>query len=203
MITTVIFDIGRVLARFEWKEYLESFGFSEETDTAIGNAVFLSRNWAEVDLGIHTDEEVLQLFIKDAPQYEQEITEVFEKYPSCITLLPYTMDWIRSLKSQGLKVYYLSNYGETTKKKSLSQLPFLEIMDGGLMSYEVKKIKPDPEFYLELFRRYEISPEQAIFFDDNQDNITAAKTLGLHGFVFESYEQAKAILLEQFQISSP
>lgn len=203
MITTVIFDIGRVLARFEWREYLESFGFSEEINAAIGNAVFLSKNWAEVDLGIHTDEEVLQLFIKDAPQYEQEITEVFQKYPTSITLLPYTMAWIRSLKAQGLKIYYLSNYGETTKKKTLSQLPFLELMDGGLMSYQVQKIKPDPDFYLELFRRYEIRPDQAVFFDDNEDNIAAAKALGLHGFVFESYEQAKELLWEQFQITSP
>ena len=30
MITTVIFDIGNVLAGFAWKEYFLRFGYSEE-----------------------------------------------------------------------------------------------------------------------------------------------------------------------------
>lgn len=190
MITTVIFDIGRVLARFEWKEYLESFGFSEEVNDAIAQAVFLSKNWAQVDLGILTDEEVLQAFIQDAPKYAKEITEVFQQYPTAITLLPYTMDWIRSLQSKGLKVYYLSNYGKTTKERTISQLPFLDIMDGGLMSYQVQMIKPDPAFYRELFHRYGIIPQQAVFLDDNEDNIASGKALGLHTILFTDYQSA-------------
>lgn len=190
MITTVIFDIGRVLARFEWREYLESFGFSEEVNDAIAQTMFLSKNWAQVDLGILTDEEVLQAFIQDAPRYAKEITEVFKQYPTSITLLPYTMDWIRSLQSKGLKVYYLSNYGKTTKERTISQLPFLDIMDGGLMSYQVQMIKPDPAFYRELFRRYGIIPQQAVFLDDNEDNIAAGKALGLHTILFTDYESA-------------
>ena len=189
-ITTVIFDIGRVLARFEWREYLESFGFSEETNTAIAQAVFQSEKWAQVDLGILTDDEILEAFIQDAPNCAKEITEVFRKFHRAITLMPYAMDWVRSLQAKGLKVYYLSNYGKSTKERTISELPFLDIMDGGLMSYQVRKIKPDPEFYQELFNRYGIIPKQAVFIDDNEDNITAGKALGLHTILFTDYQSA-------------
>jgi len=32
MITTIVFDIGNVLAEFPWRKYLHSFHFTEETE---------------------------------------------------------------------------------------------------------------------------------------------------------------------------
>ena len=40
MITTVIFDIGNVLAAYDWEDALKRLGYSEETREIIGNAVF-------------------------------------------------------------------------------------------------------------------------------------------------------------------
>lgn len=200
MITTVIFDIGRVLARFEWEEFLESFGFPEKTNEVIGRTMFLSKKWEEVDLGNLTDEEVLENFITDAPEYRDEITQVFHQYPTAITLFPYAMDWVRSMKDKGLKVYYLSNYGESTKKRTISQLPFLDEMDGGLMSYQVHKIKPNPAFYQELFDLYGIKPDESVFIDDNAANIQAGTELGLHAVLFTNYEEVCRTLKERYGI---
>lgn len=200
MITTVIFDIGRVLARFEWEEFLESFGFPEKANEVIGRTMFLSKKWEEVDLGNLTDEEVLENFITDAPEYRDEITQVFHQYPTAITLFPYAMDWVRSMKDKGLKVYYLSNYGESTKKRTISQLPFLDEMDGGLMSYQVHKIKPNPAFYQELFDLYGIKPDESVFIDDNAANIQAGAELGLHAVLFTNYEEVCRTLKERYGI---
>ena len=200
MITTVIFDIGRVLARFEWEEFLESFGFPRETNAVIGRVMFTSPKWNEVDLGNLTDEEVLENFIQDAPQYRAEITQVFRQYPTAITLFPYVMDWVRSIKAKGKKVYYLSNYGESTKKRTIRELPFLDEMDGGLMSYQIHRVKPDPVFYRELFKRYDIVPGDAVFIDDNSANVEAARKLGLHAILFTSYHEVCRVLKEQYGI---
>ena len=64
-------------------------------------------------------------------------------------------------------------------------------MDGGLFSYEVQLIKPDRWIYEELLRRYQISPEEAVFFDDSLPNIETACSLGIHGIHFTGYEDAR------------
>ena len=44
-IDTIIFDVGNVLVDFDWKGYLDGFGFSPEIRDAVALAVFLSPQW--------------------------------------------------------------------------------------------------------------------------------------------------------------
>ena len=60
---TVIFDIGNVLIYFAWKEYLESLGFSEETNKHVADAMFCNKDWDAGDSGLVTTEVWLELFI--------------------------------------------------------------------------------------------------------------------------------------------
>ena len=68
---------------------------------------------------------------------------------------------------------------------------FLEEMDGYFMSFQVHKCKPDPAYYQELLDTYEITPERAVFLDDREENIQAARSLGIHGIVYKSQEQGR------------
>lgn len=67
MIKTIIFDIGNVLAGFEWKEYFLKRGYSEEVFERIGKATVESSAWAEYDRGALTDAEVMELFVQNDP----------------------------------------------------------------------------------------------------------------------------------------
>ena len=64
-------------------------------------------------------------------------------------------------------------------------------MDGGVMSYEVKCLKPDPAIYQSLFEKYHLKPEECVFIDDNAANIDAAKKLGMKTILFQDYFQAQ------------
>ena len=194
MIDTIIFDIGRVLVRFEWKEYLDSFHFPAETADILAKAIFLNPAWQEYDRSALSDEEILRRLIQAAPDYEKEIRTVFEQFPSSLTLLPHTVPWITSLKERGFSVYYLSNYADTTRKKSGDALSFRKLCDGGLMSCDVKRIKPEPEIYQELLDRFAIVPDHAVFIDDSKPNLEAAQKFGLHTIHFQDYESASAEL---------
>lgn len=196
MIDTVIFDIGRVLVKFEWKEYLAGFHFPRETEEILGKAIFLNPAWQEYDRGVLSDEEILSLLCFAAPGYEPEIRKVFEAFPSCLSQLPYAVPWISSLKKRGYHVFYLSNYAETTRRKNPEALSFLPLCDGGLMSFEVKLVKPEPEIYQTLFERCHIVPEHAVFIDDTAPNLETARKLGLHTILFKDYESAAAGLEE-------
>lgn len=190
MIDTIIFDIGRVLLRFEWPEYLSGFSFDDKTYDAVARVVFASPNWNEFDRSAVTDQEVLSLFIREAPEYENEIRMVFENFPSCLKMFPYTLPWLTNLKERGYRLFYLSNYAKTTREKSASELRFLDLMDGGLMSYEIHEVKPDPAIFQALFSRYSIDPKHAVFIDDSPVNRDAARKLGLHTVLFEDYATA-------------
>ncbi len=66
---------------------------------------------------------------------------------------------------------------------------FLSEVDGGILSYRDRVVKPDPAIYKLLMERYDLVPEKTVFIDDTAVNIEAAKNLGWNGIVFESKEQ--------------
>lgn len=190
MIKNIVFDIGNVLVRFDWQGFLASFHFPEEKYNAIANAMFLSPNWNLVDEGKLSFEELETLFISAAPKYADDISEVLRTFGKSITQFSYAKPWIHSLKKKGLSLFYLSNYGEFTREATKAELDFCELMDGGLMSYQVQLIKPNPAFYQCLFELYHLSPEECIFIDDNAANIRQAARLGMHTILFSGYEAA-------------
>ena len=191
MIRNIIFDIGRVLAVYDWETYLKSYGFEPKKEAAIANAMFAGPVWAELDRGAWPVDRLLKEFTARAPQYRDSILEVFDKAEGCIRKLEYAKPWIASLKEQEYRVYYLSNYSKLMVDKTLSALDFLPLMDGGLFSYEVKQVKPEPEIYRSFLSRYpQVLPEESVFLDDRPENIRAAAAFGIEGILFQSWEQA-------------
>ena len=66
MIDTVIFDIGNVLTEWHWhNSFVEWFG--EDLVDTLANATVMSPEWAEIDRGVLTEEEVVALLTKNAP----------------------------------------------------------------------------------------------------------------------------------------
>lgn len=200
MIKSIIFDIGMVLADYNWPKYLETFSYDEKTYQAVANAVFLSPTWIECDRGVLSDRELLSAFISNAPDYEKEIREVYATVGGCIKQYDYAIPWIQDLKSKGLQIYALSNYGERMFAQTGKELNFLELMDGALISYQDHLIKPDPRIYQTILDRYHLIPEETVFFDDNADNVRAAANLGIIAFPFSSYSQAVEQLQSLMQI---
>lgn len=196
MIKTIIFDIGNVLVDYNWKACLDTFPYSQETKEILSSAMFLSPEWNEFDRGAFSTEEMLALFIKNAPAYRQEIESVFHSIGRCIHQFEYAIPWIKALKKSGLNIYVLSNYAEHMYNQTQEELNFLEYTDGGILSFREKLIKPDPAIYETLMERYKIEPDEAVFLDDNLENVEIAAALGIHGIRFTSYEDAVVKLAE-------
>lgn len=197
MIQNIIFDIGNVLASFRWKNLFKDLGFAGEKFDRIAAATVLHPTmWNEFDRSLMPDEEIISKCIERAPEYEQEIRLMFTKTELLVEEYTYSYDWIKSLKKQGYSVYLLSNYGKTSFEaaRDHGRLSFLPLVDGGVISYEVKSVKPEPGIYEALLAKYRLKAEESVFLDDRADNITAAEQLGFHGIVVESYQQAAEAL---------
>lgn len=198
MIRTIVLDIGKVLVDFPWREYLHSFGFSKETEEKIVGAVFEHPDWNEFDRGVLSDEAILDRFCKSAPDCVQEIHALFAgPIEKMIAEYPFAAEWVQELKQAGYQVLLLSNFGNTLFHRMNFQ--FLPYVDGGVISYSVKCIKPEPEIYEILMKRYELRPEEILFLDDNPDNIAGAKKAGWNTIWAIDHNAALAGL-EQFGI---
>ncbi len=177
-IDTIVFDIGNVLAAFNWASFIKGFGFGEAAEKEIAEAVFMSRDWAQVDLGILSDDELTDAFAANAPNREKEIRAIFEKWKYIVEEYPFSANWLKNLKENGYKLYILSNYGRTMFRFARERFKFFDYVDGGVISYQVHKIKPDPEIYRALIEKYSIDPSSAVFLDDLKANTDAAAAFG-------------------------
>ena len=133
MIDTIIFDVGRVLVNWDYESYLKRFAFGPEKTKAIA-----------------------------APEYTEEIKEVFAHCEETITPLPYAESWVRSLKEKGYRLYILSNYSGDLFERTKEKMPFLPYMDGTLFSYTCHLIKPEPEIYQHLIQKFSLTPDRCV-----------------------------------------
>ena len=188
MIRTIIFDIGNVLADFNWRAYLDSFALPEQEDRIVERTLFLSPLWAEIDRGRLSDEELLAQICKSAPEQEMLIRRVYSGAGMAVSQNAYAPGLLKRLKELGYQIYILSNYGKTFYEEQLSNFEFLRYSDGQVISYQEQYIKPEPEIYQILLSRYQICPEEAVFFDDLPKNLETAKTFGINTVQVRGYE---------------
>lgn len=194
MIDTIIFDVGRVLVNFDWTERFNALGYDAATQQRLVSSLFHTQIWNEFDRSAVSDDELLEQFIAGAPEYADEIREIFTHVELMVSMYPYTMDWIRGLKQRGFKIYILSNYARTTYEKSQKDLAFLQLVDGALFSFDCCYIKPEPEIYQELLRRFPITAAHSVFIDDRIENLAAARAFGINTLHFATYEETSAQL---------
>ena len=197
MCHTVIFDIGKVLVDYFPMEYLHKlFPGDEDTVRAVWDAIWASGLWTALDGGADT-EETLSRMCALAPGKEGAVRLAFRRSGECLSQYDYTLPWLRELKARALRLLFLSNYSDHTAKSNPEALSFLPLMDGGIFSWKVKLLKPDPAIYAALRDAYSLIPAECVFLDDRAENVRAAREFGLNAIQFEDYADARK-KLERF-----
>lgn len=195
MIDTVIFDLGNVLIDFCWEKcFRDVLGLSGEQFEKLANATTRADTWNKHDKGEMSADEILNEFIQNDPSMENEIRIMWEHLPDMLDPFDYSIPWVRDLKKRGYKVYILSNFSRKAYEDASEKMDVVKEADGAILSFQEKLIKPDHSIYELLLSRYNINPENAIFFDDREDNIIAARECGIKGVVFTGKDDAERYL---------
>lgn len=189
MIKNIIFDIGNVLARFRWQDYIKE-RFTQKVQKRIEMATVHGPYWDEVDRGALPMEEIVRRCVALEPELAEEIEAFFVHREELVEEYAYSADLIRALKKQGYGVYLLSNYSGDMFAYAKTIFRFLKYVDGGVISYEIQHIKPEPEIYETLLKKYDLKAEECVFLDDLERNLKGAERFGLHTIQFEGYLQA-------------
>lgn len=95
-----------------------------------------------------------------------------------------------------LKRFYktgiLSNFTDPWISELLEEYGVCKHFDEILISSSEKMIKPDPRFYHKILKVLNLQPEEAIFFDDKERNVSGAQKIGMQAFLFTTNEKFKA-----------
>lgn len=208
MIRTVVFDIGKVLCAFDWESYIDHMLLNQEQKERLKKVTVRSELWNEHDRGLLTDEDIVNTMCEKEPSLSPYIREFMSQVTTMITEYEYSGELVRKIKEQGLQVLLLSNYSETTFLEGEKRFEFMKYIDGKVISYEYKVVKPERRIYEILLEKYQVIPEETVFLDDRKDNIEVASQMGMHGIVFENLEQVLrelkqlGVVSEEFMINT-
>jgi putative hydrolase of the HAD superfamily len=124
---------------------------------------------------------------------------VKEDYQSWTRINYNVVELIQSLKGKVQKIVLLSNINIDAKTYVKEELELFEMFDAVYCSCDLKLMKPHRDIYEYVIESLRVLPEHCVFIDDIQENIIGAKEAGLHGIMYENYEQLKE-KLRQYEI---
>ena len=189
-----IFDIGNVLVDFKPRLLLENLFDDPSMVEAMHQTIFQSPEWEQMDQGLLTHQEATAIYCGREPGFRSAIRHTMQHLNDMFTPLADTVALLPQIKDAGHKLYYLSNIHTEIRDHLLSAHSFFDLFDGGVFSCDVRMMKPSADIYRHLLEVYQLSPENCVFFDDMEKNITAAQNEGLQGVLFTDAACVKAFL---------
>jgi putative hydrolase of the HAD superfamily len=115
---------------------------------------------------------------------------------------PAMMEWVRALKSRGLKVVVLSNMPIEISRYMRQHAPWFRDFDYVCFSAEVQLAKPDAAIFHACLEVVHSRPEECLFIDDRGENVEAARALGLYALKFVSVHEL-AVDVQPFNLPAP
>lgn len=186
MVRNLILDFGKVLVDYDFQLF-----FTDLIPDADKRRDFEARvNTPELQETMDREAvpfgRTIEDLIKRFPEYERELIHFGSHYPDLVTGEVIGMRSLLSrLKSEGFRLYGLSNWCSKVQE-TMTRYPIFSLLDGYVVSSQVHLIKPEPEIYQHLLRKYGLEPEECVFVDDRRINVLAAERLGMRGILFSS-----------------
>ncbi|SET02074.1 HAD-IA family hydrolase [Thorsellia anophelis] len=197
-----IFDLGNVLIDIDFNRVLGVWSHLSATPLHELQSKFsLDENFARHEKALLSDEAFAQAVSEQLGIY-LSFEQFIEGWNAIfIGIRPGVLDLVRQIKAQGHRVVMLSNTNLAHTLYWQSEYPeVLAPFDHVYLSHEIGMRKPDKEIYEYVLNQEGYKAEGTIFFDDNQDNINGAKTLGIESVLvsdkttIERYLKSRNIL---------
>jgi putative hydrolase of the HAD superfamily len=153
-----------------------------------------------------TDEFLADVFAAEKPclaggaDFEPALAEVLRKWRSSIAVGDALRLWteiepsadilelVRALRSSGFAVALATNQQAHRANFMTSTLGYAEHFDHLLYSCELGHSKPSSEYFLAALAKVMVDPVHALFIDDHETNVLAARECGLQAEVYHLSE---------------
>jgi len=104
---------------------------------------------------------------------------------------PDMLDWLSRLQAAGFKTGLLSNMPWDMVNHVRTNCEWMENFSFHTLSAELKLIKPNPAIYKHALNGLGVAAGEALFVDDREPNVAAARALGIRAIQFRSVSQLR------------
>ena len=177
--TTVVFDIGNVLLRWDPRNLYRKV-FADEAQMEWFLREVCTTEWnIEQDRGRTWDEAVAHL-VERHPDWEAEIRAFHERWHETVVgVFDDNVAVLERLIRAGIPIYAITNFSSDKFREAQGIYPFLKSFRGVVVSGDERLIKPDRAIFDLFFARYGLRPAECVFIDDSRHNIETAQALGM------------------------
>lgn len=194
----IVFDFGGVLV--DWNPhhlYDKYFGSVEKAEWFLNNICLYSWN-IQMDGGKPFAEGVAELQA-EYPEWSEAIAIYHTRWIEMMGgEIAGMADIVKRLKEAGYGVYGLTNWSSETFPLVKDKYAIFKQLDGMVVSGEEHLLKPDAAIYMCLLERYNLQAEESLFVDDNADNVTGARNVGMKAVRFTSVAELERELKDVY-----
>lgn len=176
-----IFDLGNVIVDIDFQRVLGVWSdFGRVPLATLQQNFTMDEPFHQHERGEISDEEFASQLCQQLslPLSFEQFSEGWQAV--FVGVRPEAIDIMHKLRSAGHRVVILSNTNRLHTTFWPEQYPEVRsAADAIYLSQEMGLRKPEPEIYQRVLDEENVSAEDAIFFDDNEQNVAAARVMGI------------------------
>jgi putative hydrolase of the HAD superfamily len=85
----------------------------------------------------------------------------------------------------------LSNTNPMHFDACMDDLAVLQVIPSHFLSYRLKSLKPEPGIFEKAIQLLQLDPGDVLYIDDLDENVEAARRVGLNGYLFAGEQELK------------
>lgn len=181
MIKCAIFDIGGVVIDFDWEkriEYLVSLSKKKKVEYKEVENLLLGK----LELGL-INLDTFQKEIANLLGIKKKEVKWVEYYKQTASVDPETIELVEGVH-EGCKTAFLSNIDASHYLEAKNLFDF-ELFDYKFASCYIHLRKPDPEIFRYALKKMKLKPKDAIFIDNQIENVVSARSIGIRSILFK------------------
>jgi 2-haloacid dehalogenase len=181
----VVFDLGGVLIDWDPRHLYRKLFAGDEAAMEHFLATVCTHDWNRCQDAGRSFAEGARLLKAEHPEKAELIDAYSARFAEMIAgPIAGSVEILAELRDCGTLLYGLTNWSAETYPPAWERFAFLQWFRGILVSGEVGVIKPDRRIFELLIERFAIDPEHAVYIDDVEANVAAARPFGIHGIHF-------------------
>ena len=194
----VIFDVGNVL--YGWDP--DAFLVRQIADDAARLRLIEEADlygWHETLDGGRPYAEAAAELSEKFPEYARLIAAWSDRFGETITgPVPGTHELVAELDAAGVPLFAITNFSADFWPPFFErEKAFFSRFRDIVVSGEVKLLKPDAAIYYLALDRFRLRPDEALFVDDRQINVTGAELVGMKAHLFTGAADLRARLVAE------
>ncbi|MFN3451565.1 MAG: HAD family hydrolase [Sphingorhabdus sp.] len=195
-LTTVVFDVGKVL--FEWDLrhlFAKLIGDPDELEYFVTHVV--TPQWHfQHDAG-RPLAEMVEERTAEFPHYAALIDSYATRFNETIPgPVEGSLEIVHELVERRVPLFAITNFGAEFWDMFRPTQPIFDHFGDIVVSGIEKMVKPDPAIYALALQRFGLKPGEAIFIDDNHDNVVGARANGFSAHHFTDADKLRRELVD-------